>query len=97
MTEISHPQPSEHSTAVQNRNENPGKPTEAAPSNLEYYDGDHLPPNMTKELWDAIATISGAASYQLMYFKYSQFVQDQLEQINATGAGIISHFAKGGS
>ena len=95
MTEISHPQPSEHSTGVQNRNENPGKPTEAAPSDL--YDENNLPPNMTKELWDAIATISGAASYQLMYFKYSQFVQDQLQQINATTNGIINHFAKGGS
>jgi len=33
MTEISHPQLSEDSTAVQNANENPGKPAEAAPSN----------------------------------------------------------------
>lgn len=95
MAEISHPQPSGHSTAVQNRNENHGKSTVAAPSNL--YDENNLPPNMTKELWDAIATISGAASYQLMYFKYSQFVQGQLQQINATTNGIISHFAKGGS
>jgi hypothetical protein len=95
MTEISHPQPSEHRTAVQDRKENPGKPTEAVPSNL--WDDNNLPPNMTKELWGAVTTISGTAQYQLTVFNYSQFVRDQLGQIMATCMGIIKHFGNGGT